>query len=174
MTTTRTALSRIIVLISLVVATSSSPRAAEGLPRPSGRVILTISGKISAKNADDTAQFDRPMLESLGLSKIVTSTPWSKGSIVFEGVLLERLMQVVGASGSSVVAIALNDYTTEIPREDFSKFNPILALKRNNNYMSVRDRGPLFIIYPFDNKPELKSQLYYGRSVWQVFKLVVK
>jgi hypothetical protein len=158
----------------LVVATSSSLRAAEGLPIPSGRVILTISGKILVKNVDDTAQFDRPMLESLGMSKIVTSNPWYKEPVLFEGVSLERLMQVVGASGSSVVAVALNDYTTEIPREDISRFGPILALKRDNEYMSVRDKGPLFIIYPFDEKPELKSQLYYGRSAWQVFKLVVK
>ena len=40
--------------------------------------------------------------------------------------------------------------------------------------MPVRDKGPLFIIYPFDANPELKSQTYYSRSVWQVAKIVVK
>jgi hypothetical protein len=40
--------------------------------------------------------------------------------------------------------------------------------------MPVRDKGPLFIIYPFDSKPELKSQTFYGRAVWQVAKIVVK
>jgi hypothetical protein len=50
----------------------------------------------------------------------------------------------------------------------------ILALKRNGEYMPVRDKGPLFVIYPFDSKPELKTQTYYGRSVWQVAKIVVK
>ena len=174
MTTIRTALSRIIVVISLVVAISPSPRAGEGLLEPVGKVILTVSGKISSKNVGDTAQFDSQMLESLGMTMIFTSTPWYKEPVNFEGVLLEKLMKVIGASGYSLVAVALNDYTTEIPIEDLSKYRPILALKRNNEYMSVRDKGPLFIVYPFDEKPELKSQLYYGRSAWQVFKLVVK
>jgi hypothetical protein len=40
--------------------------------------------------------------------------------------------------------------------------------------MPVRDKGPLFVIYPYDSRPELKSQLYYGRSAWQVSKLVIR
>ena len=40
--------------------------------------------------------------------------------------------------------------------------------------MPVRDKGPLFIVYPFDSDPALKSRTFYGRSVWQVAKLVVK
>jgi len=83
-------------------------------------------------------------------------------------------MQAVGATGTSVIAYALNDYSTEIPIEDFSRYPVLLALKRNGAYMPVRDKGPLFVIYPFDSKPELKNQTFYGRSVWQVAKIVVK
>ena len=73
-----------------------------------------------------------------------------------------------------MTVIALNDYSTEIPIKDFADYNVIIALKRDGEYMSVRDKGPLFIIYPFDAKPELKSQTYYGRSAWQVAKIIVK
>jgi hypothetical protein len=38
----------------------------------------------------------------------------------------------------------------------------------------VRDKGPLFIVYPYDSKPELKSQTYYGRSAWQLAKLIIE
>jgi hypothetical protein len=69
---------------------------------------------------------------------------------------------------------ALNDYSTEIPISDLSDHNVILSLKRNGEYMPVSDKGPLFIIYPFDSKPELKSQTYYGRSAWQVAKISVR
>ncbi len=57
--------------------------------------------------------------------------------------------------------------------EDFAKFNVILAIKRNGEYMPVRDKGPLFIVYPYDSKSELKSQTYYGRSAWQLKRLEV-
>lgn len=144
------------------------------LPLPVGRPILTIQGKIGAVNHDGTARFDLAMLESLGMMTIETRTPWFDGPVKFEGVPLSRLMSTVEASGKTIVAVALNDYSSEIPIADIARYNVILALKRNGEYMPVRDKGPLFIIYPYDSDPELRSQTYYGRSVWQIAKLIVK
>jgi hypothetical protein len=39
--------------------------------------------------------------------------------------------------------------------------------------MPVRDKGPLFIVYPYDSDTRLQSQTYYSRSAWQVCKLLV-
>lgn len=144
------------------------------LGAPKERPILTISGKIGVTNKDNTAQFDRAMLESLGLVSIETTTPWYEGKVKFEGVSLDKLMKQVEAKGERVSVVALNDYATEIPMADFAKFNVILALKRNGEYMPIRDKGPLFIVYPYDSNPELKSQTYYARSAWQVAKIEVK
>ncbi|WP_425488212.1 molybdopterin-dependent oxidoreductase [Microvirga mediterraneensis] len=147
---------------------------AASLPAPKERPILTISGKIDVTNKDNTAQFDRTMLESMGLVTIETTSPWYEGKVKFEGVLLDKLMKLVGAKGERVSVIALNDYATEIPIADFAKYNVILAIKRDGEYMPVRDKGPLFIVYPYDSNPELKSQTYYARSAWQVAKIEVK
>lgn len=147
---------------------------ADHLGAPVEKAILTISGKISVTNKGDTAQFDRPMLEALGMETVETTTPWYNGTVKFEGVSLDKLMKHVGASGERAVVVALNDYSSEIPVEDFSKYKVILALKRDGEYMPVRDKGPLFVIYPFDSNPELKSQTFYGRSVWQVAKIIIK
>jgi hypothetical protein len=160
--------------LTVCIAAASTSRAADPLPVPRERPILTITGKISSTNKDGAAQFDRAMLEKLGMVRIETSTPWYQGPVVFEGIRLDILMDAVGATGERVLAIALNDYTTEIPIQDFKRYGAILALKRGGEYMSVRDKGPLFIVYPFDSTPELKSQTYYGRSAWQVAQLVVK
>ena len=148
--------------------------AAGALPQPEGKPILTISGKIGVFNKDDTAVFDRDMLESLGMVSFSTTTPWYNGPVKFEGVPMDKLMKTVGATGDHVTALALNDYSTEIPIEDFAKYNVILALKRDGNYMPVRDKGPLFIVYPFDSNPELQQHKYYARAAWQVARLVVK
>lgn len=152
----------------------ASAASAEPLRTPTDKPILTISGKITSVNAGDTAQFDRAMLESLGMVTVVTTSPWYTGPVKFEGISLDKLMTHVGATGDRVTVIALNDYSTEIPIKDFVEHNTIIALKRDGEYMSVREKGPLFIIYPFDAKPELKSQTYYGRSAWQVAKIIVK
>jgi hypothetical protein len=167
---TKRALGALAILAALI----AGPSTAGPLSMPADKPILTISGSIQSTNKDGAAQFDRAMLESLGMVGVETSTPWHNGRVKFEGVSLDKLMKHVGATGQRVVAVALNDYSTEIPIEDFAKYGAILALKRDGEYMPVKDKGPLFIIYPYDSKPELKSQTYYGRSAWQVAKLVVK
>jgi hypothetical protein len=159
---------------ALVALAGLSCANAASLPAPAEKPILTISGKITETNKDGTAQFDRPMLEALGLVTIETTTPWYEGKVKFEGISLDKLMKQVGASGQRVTVVALNDYTTEIPMEDFAKYKVILAIKRNGEYMPVRDKGPLFVIYPYDSDPELKSQTYYARSAWQVAKIIVR
>ncbi len=136
--------------------------------------LLIVSGKIAVTNRDGTAQFDRALLESIGMVSFVTNTPWYKGPVRFEGVPLAKLMQAVGAKGERLAVVALNDYSAEVPMEDVTKYNVILALKRNGEYMPVRDKGPLFVIYPFDSDPDLRNQKYYSRSVWQVARIEVR
>lgn len=165
---------RSLALAMLGTATRPAARAmASALPVPSSDIILTISGKISVTNRQNTAVFDRPMLEGLGMSSFTTTTPWYDGRITFEGVPMASLMQAVGARGETVTALALNDYATEIPMSDFSRYGVLLALKRDGAYMPVRDKGPLFIIYPFDSDAALKNMRYYSRSAWQVAQLIV-
>ncbi len=143
------------------------------LVSPKGKVILSISGRISVTNTASAARFDREMLEDLGLAKFTTMTPWYNEPVTFEGVRLDRLMRVVGASGEQLRARALDDYTTEIPIADFERYRTILAMKRNGDYMPVTDKGPLFIVYPFDSHPDLKHQRFYARSAWQVARMTV-
>lgn len=152
----------------------ASHRSYATIAAPTQAPILTVSGRIKVTNGDGAARFDRAMLEALGLQRVETTTPWHAGTVRFEGVPLAKLMQVVGAEGDRVSVVALNDYSSEIPIEDFAKYGVILAMKRDGEYMPVRDKGPLFVIYPYDSSPELKHQKFYSRSVWQVAKIIVR
>ncbi|WP_199925364.1 molybdopterin-dependent oxidoreductase [Neorhizobium sp. SOG26] len=157
-----------------VMLISPLPLLAAELPLPQGTPVLSISGAIKVTNSGNEAILDRDMLEALGTEKIVTKTPWFDGVTEFSGVRLDKLMDLVGAHGQAVTAVALNNYVTTIPIEDFSRYQAILALKRDGRYMSIREKGPLFIIYPFDSDPALRTQTYFGRAAWQVAKLVVE
>jgi hypothetical protein len=152
---------------------AARPSFSAGLASPKDKPILTISGLIGVRNEDDLARFDRQMLEALGSDHFTTKTPWYSEPAEFEGVLMRTLMRAVGASGTRLTATALNDYTTEIPMSDFEQYDVLLALKRDGKYLPVRDKGPLFIVYPFDTDKRLQSQTYYGRCAWQVSKFVV-
>jgi hypothetical protein len=161
------------IMLGLVFAGEAGAAGTQPPPTTEGKPILTISGKIEPPAGGTVIQFDRASFEALGMVTIETKTPWYPGPVKFEGVPLEKLMSIAGANGKAVTAVALNDYSSDIPIDDFNKYHPILAIKRNGEYMPVSDKGPLFIIYPFDSNSELQSQQFYSRAVWQVAKLIV-
>jgi len=57
---------------------------------------------------------------------------------------------VIGANADATIlkVTALNDYTIEVPIADAKEWPTILALKADGENMSVRDKGPLWLVYP--------------------------
>jgi hypothetical protein len=104
---------------------------------------------------------------------IRTSTPWTEGLTEFEGVLLDDVLKAVAASGQKIKAAALNDYVADVDVNTAVSAGAILAYRINGAEISVRDKGPLWIMFPFDAKPELKSEPIYSQSVWQLRKMTV-
>ncbi len=147
---------------------------AQALDKAAGKVILTISGKITDKNTANTAVFDLAMIEKLPQQNFTTMTPWDKKPIKFTGPLLRDVLTAVKASGTTMKAAAINDYMTSIPVEDAKKFDVIVAHKMNGEDIPVKTKGPLFIVYPFDTKAELQSATYYERSAWQLKSLTIE
>lgn len=141
---------------------------AAALPRPSGEVILTVRGTVGVTNAEGEARFDLAMLDALPQRETVTATPWHEGTPRFSGPTIAGLLDAVGAEGVNLRIVALNDYAADLPVEDARTIPVILATRIDGEVLSVRDKGPLFVIYPFDEQPELFNEVYFGRSVWQV------
>jgi hypothetical protein len=148
--------------------------AADGLAPPRGRVVLTVTGAIGKTNGPARAEFDIDMLEHLGLSSLRTWTPGTEGEIEFEGVWARRLMKAVDARGTEVHAMALNDYEYTIPLEDFDRYDVLLATRVNGQLMRIRDKGPIWIVYPWSGHPELDDFATREKSVWQLSALHVR
>nr|WP_072825028.1 molybdopterin-dependent oxidoreductase [Halomonas ilicicola] len=146
----------------------------QALEAPTGPVILKVSGKLAHANVGDEAHFDRAMLHSLEQHETVTNTPWYDSRVSFEGPLGRALLEAVGAEGDSLRIRALNDYAASVPVEDFMAHDVILAMSADGRPLRVRDHGPLFVIYPFDDKPELLNEEILFRSVWQVNRIEIE
>jgi len=146
----------------------------DALPEPQGRIILTVSGNVSVTNHDGVAVFDRAMLKAMPQVTIRTTTPWLDGQSEFRGPLARDVLARAGARGERLVAHAINDYVVNIPRADVERFGVILALELNGKRMRIRDKGPLWIIYPWGEHTELQIGTYYERSVWQLKQLHVE
>ena len=151
------------------LALPSAPLAA-----PTGRVLLTVSGAITARNAaDGSARFDAAMLAELPRVAFATSTIWTEGVVQFAGVDLLTLLQRLGVTSGELLVTAINDYSVRIPVADLRRGGPILADLRNGKPMSIREKGPLWLVYPYDSSPDFRNEVVYSRSVWQVDRIEV-
>lgn len=165
---------RIAALVGLFAALFAASSAfATDLAAPTGPVVLEVTGLVSNTNSGAAADFDMAMLDGLGSTVTVTTTPWYSGAKSFSGPLGRDLLQAVGATGTQLKVTALNDYVTIIPISDFEDYDVILATRLDDTLMSVREKGPIFVIYPFDQQPSLNNETYYGRSAWQVKSIEV-
>lgn len=179
--TFRTGLTRRVRLVAtlLCVATASlgtsvPARAADSLPQPTGPVVLTVSGNIANTNGNGRASFDRDMLKALGIRDVHTGTAWTDGKNSYSGPLVSAVLQAVGAKGEQIKAVALNDYAVEIPVSDFERYGTILAMEVDGKRFSVRDRGPLLVMYPRDDYEILREADYSARYIWQLNRIIVE
>lgn len=157
-----------------VMAWSSAPVQADTLPAPEADIVLTVSGEISVKNADDTAVFDLQMLRDLPSHTISTTTLWTDGVQEFQGVPLKALLEILDFKGSLILASAINDYTVEIPADSLTDTAPIVAYSANGEDMPRRQKGPLWILYPYDSDPDFRTEVIYSRSIWQLDRLALQ
>ena len=114
------------------------------------------------------------MLEALGAENFETTTIWTEGVQSFTGVPLNTLLDALGAEGETLRAIALNDYAVEIPASDAEDGGPIVAYLQNGAPMSVREKGPLWIVYPYDARTDYQTEQIYSRSIWQLVSIEIQ
>jgi hypothetical protein len=145
--------------------------AAAELARPAGEIILTVSGAIAETNAEAVAEFDLDMLKAMPVTTFSTTTIWTEGAHEFTGVSLDDFAAALGMTGATLKATAINDYAIEVPLSDAVEGGPIIAYHLDGEPMSVRDKGPLWLIYPFDLNSDYQSEVIYSRSIWQLDRL---
>jgi hypothetical protein len=160
--------------IAFLLLLASRGAEAEGLPRPQGPVLLTISGRIAHMSAPGRAEFDRAALKAFPQHTVRTTTVWTDGVGTFEGPLLCDLLDRVGADGKTLFAQAINDYAVEIPADDCRKYPVVLALTLDGRELHRRDKGPIWVVYPRDDHAELRTEQVNTRWVWQLDRLEVR
>lgn len=121
----------------------------------------------------ETVAMSRAEVEALPETTFTTTTIWTEGEVQFSGVSLADFADALDLEGEKIKAAAINDYEVEIPLEDAVEDGPIIAYHMNGENMSPRDKGPLWIVYPFDAKVEYQSETYYSRSIWQLSRITV-
>ena len=91
---------------------------------------------------------------------------------------LRRRAARQGAAGGGrhrrpVRAIALNEYAVEFSAGDATAKGAFLARTMDGRELTVRDKGPFWMIFPWSQRPELGTASVQALSVWQLRELEV-
>ncbi len=155
-------------LLALAALPLLAPASASALVGPEGSVVLSLTGRLRQPNRGAMAAFDMAMLERLPQSSFSTRTPWYAQARRFTGPLLRDVLAAAGGHGTQMRASALNGYRVDIPVDDAQRYDLLLARLLDDKPMTVRDKGPLFMIYPFDQHASLRNAVYFSRCAWQL------
>jgi hypothetical protein len=136
--------------------------------------IHTEQPKSSPENNGLPLRLTMSDLRALPVASFETTTIWTMGSQVFSGVWLATLLARHGITTGTLELVAINDYRVEIPVNDISPNGALLAYERNGEEMSLRDKGPLWLVYDWDDNPNYRTEIHYSRSIWQLDRIIVK
>lgn len=163
-----------------VLATVPGAQAAD-LAEAKGPVVLTIAGDVSKTNRPafsefedgflnyhektfgPAAEFDLAMLESLGMQKVEISYDGWPARYTFEGPWLKDVLAAAGAGGRDITIVALDGFGSTISAADLDAFDWIIGVKRNGRYLSIGQRGPLWVVY---RRPDGKAPTAEDEQRW--------
>lgn len=157
--------------LALPLALLGRSAAAGKLPEPTGPVLLSLSGRVGQPNQGTQAVFDLAMLSALVQRRFSVKTPWDPRPVSFEGPLLREVLKAAEARGSRLTLVAVNDYKVEVPMDDLEHWDVVLALKMNGQAIPTRTKGPLFVVYPFDQAQGTLLDQFRDRSIWQLVSI---
>ncbi|MFQ5565094.1 MAG: molybdopterin-dependent oxidoreductase [Paracoccaceae bacterium] len=125
------------------------------------------------RNATDPAQaevrFSEADLLALPQHTIRTRTDYTDGVVEFVGPLARDAVAPIGTgAATSIHMVAANDYAIDIPLSDIFDYDVILAMQANGERLTMRDKGPIWLMYPLDDYEEMQDPAFNNRLIWQL------
>ncbi|MEN8838615.1 MAG: oxidoreductase [Celeribacter marinus] len=162
------------ILCGAILALVPFLAVAEDSPEQAASAILTVYGDFDADGVEDMRAFDLASLDAMTQGAFETTTIWTEGVQLFSGVYVNTIMEELGLTEGELFVSAINDYVVSMPVSEMRPDEALLATRRNGEEMSIRDKGPIWVVYPYDSDDDLRSEVVYSRSVWQVKQLRVE
>lgn len=163
--------------LTTFLAKTPQPRPVWGLPRPHGRIALTISGAICWPNHEDGVVFDAELLREFETRTIETTTDWDwqTGVQCFRGVSVRDLLLAAGWRGDRVTLLAADGYYAEATVDDLRRGHAIVATELDGMPLPCTRFGPVWLVFPFDEAASRVERWHQTqRSVWSLSRMTVR
>ena len=135
--------------------------------------VLTVTA-VDASGAEIVTDYAIEDLAALPQVELWTDNDYIDAVSLFTGPRLRDVLPEGLTAEDEISLTALNDYSVTIPASDALSYDVILATTLNGKKMSVRDKGPIWVIYPMSDHSELQEASYNDRLIWQLARIGVK
>lgn len=112
-------------------------------------------------------------LLSLPQQTFKTHHTWSKVADEFSGPLLADVLDQVCPKASKLKLKAINDYQVDLDFNKIKQYEPILAMSVNGERLTVRNKGPIWVMIPFDKYTSVPERSLDEALVWQLSSINV-
>ncbi len=120
----------------------------------------------------DSAQYSPKSLESLGVYRLTTRTPWRETAANFEGVRLVDLLTAHGLADVTAIRVtAENDYSVVIPRHVWTDHVALVATRVDGRAHSRRARGPIQFVFDLDRDSAVGEKSFEQNWVWMAARI---
>ena len=151
--------------LSAALCLGSAPLAFAAQPR------LCLDGDISAgvpvvRDMEELLEFPQVSFE--------TTTIWTEGLHEFSGPSLSSVLAAFEAGPGDLTLSALDRYSATLRRSMVDVLSPIIALRLDGQRIERRNKGPFWLMFPFDSHEKFQTAEYFAVSVWHLTQIKVQ
>lgn len=142
-----------------------------GRPGRADPPLLRIGGALESGQEQFLTDADLMALPQISFE---TSTLWTTGTNRYSGPSLAAVLDSVGAAPGNLQLTALNAYSVDMDRGLVGETVPIIANRINGRPFGPREKGPLWLMFPFDLSEEVRRENIYALSIWQLNQISIR
>ena len=130
---------------------------------------------LAVTHDDATIEYDLAALQALPQTEFTTENRFIDDASVFSGPLLRDVLELSNLLNEDTITLrAANDYEITYPVSDATDYDVIIATQMDGDEMSVREKGPLWVIYPISDLPDVNDHIFKSRQIWQLVEIFSK
>ena len=100
--------------------------------------------------------------------------PWEKKTDVYEGILIDDFIDLFAKKNSyGIRFLAIDGYEVEFKKSDWENERILLSLKVNGEFIAIRDRGPMRLVFVDYDKNKQKYKVTLKSWMWMITKIEV-
>ncbi len=156
----------LIILIGFVFSTHSMADSAIPARQLKPKIVGNSPWKGKTISLEDVSKFEKEF------TKYKTTSKYDKEALEFEGLLSDKFLEHFGTNKTFKLKFkAIDGYSVEISKEEWTKFPFLFVVKTNGAYLSPKEKGTFRLMWNFDTKKEISPEVFAPKAIWQITEI---